>query len=230
MYRYILFDLDNTLLDFNKAEAISISAVLDSYGINATPEIIENYSKINLSCWKRFEKGEIGRSDIFKDRVNLLGDSLGSKFDYLEFTKKYVNVLSHQGHTFPDTLPLLQTLRKKGYKMAAATNGSLIPQTGRIVASGIAGFFDSGIFISEVVGHKKPEPEFFEFVLNKIGISDKSQVLMIGDSLSGDILGAVGSGIDSCFVDFGGVIAPLESCKATYVVNSLKDVISVCGL
>lgn len=113
--------------------------------------------------------------------------------------------------------------------MAAATNGSLIPQTGRIVASGIAGFFDSGIFISEVVGHKKPEPEFFKFVLNKIGISDKSQVLMIGDSLSGDILGAVGSGIDSCFVDFGGETLPV-SCKATYIVNSLKDIIPICGL
>ena len=229
MYEYILFDLDNTLLDFNKAEAISISAVLGSYGIVATPKIIENYSKINLSCWKRFEKGEIAREDIFKDRVNLLGDSLGTKFDYLEFTKKYVNVLSHQGHTFPETLPLLKTLRKTGYKMAAATNGSLIPQIGRITASGIAGFFSYGIFISEVIGHKKPEYKFFEFVLNKIGVTDKSKVLMIGDSLSGDILGAAKFGIDSCFVDFSGKEVP-SSGYATYVVHSLNDIIPICGL
>ena len=101
MYKYLLFDLDETLLDFKKAEAVAITETLKSFGIKATRETVELYSAINLSCWKRYEKGEITRDEIYKNRVELLGESLGVAFDADSFTNKYSDLLSYQGHLYP---------------------------------------------------------------------------------------------------------------------------------
>lgn len=228
MYKYLIFDLDDTLLDFKKAESTAISGTLKDFGINATKETVELYSTINISCWKRYEKGEITREEIYKNRVELLGKELGVKFDADEFTAKYCALLSKQGQTFPYALPLLKQLKAKGYKMAAATNGSLAAQTGRIVNSGLSGFFNLGIYISEVIGFKKPDPEFFRFVLKSIGAKNKNEVLVIGDSPSSDIAGAISSKLDCCFVNIRN--KEIQIPNATYHVNSLENIITVCAL
>ena len=228
MYKYLLFDLDETLLDFKKSEAVAITEVLKGLGINATKETVERYSAINISCWKQYEKGEITRDEIYKNRVNMLAESLGTIFDVDSFTNEYCTLLSRQGHIFPYTLTLLKQLKANGYKMAACTNGSLATQTGRLAVSGIAGFFDCGIYISEKIGFKKPDPQFFEFILGAIGIENKSEVLVIGDSLSSDIAGAVASGLDCCFV--GQIDTDELKIVPTYSVKALKDIIPICGL
>ena len=228
MYRYLLFDLDETLLDFKKSEAIAITEALKSFGVNATSETVELYSNINLSCWKRYEKGEITRDEIYENRVNLLGKSLGVTFDVESFTGEYCALLSRQGHIYPSALDLLKRLKEKGYKMAAGTNGSLAVQTGRLTVSGIAGFFDCGIYVSEKIGFKKPDPQFFEFILRAIGIENKSEILVIGDSLSSDIAGAVAAGLDCCFVGTKATEEP--KVTPTYSANSLDEIIPLCGL
>lgn len=226
MYKYLLFDLDDTLLDFKKAEATAISEVLENFGVTPTKEIIELYSNINLSCWKRYEKGEITRDEIYENRVNMLGERLSVCFNVNEFTKMYCKLLSQQGQTFPYAHVLLSELKAKGYKMAAATNGTLVTQKGRIAASGLAEFFDLGIYISEEIGFKKPDPEFFEYILKTVGAHNKKEALVIGDSPSSDIAGAVAAGIDSCLV---GKNSP-EKVKPTYFAKRLEDVSSICGL
>ncbi len=228
MYKYILFDLDDTLLDFKKAEATAIAETLEKFGVKATLKTVKLYSDINISCWKRYEKGEITREEIYENRVNLLGERLGVFFDVGRFTDEYCTRLSRQGQTYSYSLSLLRQLKAKGYKMAAATNGSLDAQTGRIVASGIAGFFDSGIYISEKIGLKKPDFEFFQYILNAIGIKNKAEALVIGDSLSSDIAGANAAGIDSCLVGEKNIDNFEHS--PTYFARSLEEIISVCGL
>ncbi len=229
MYKYLLFDLDDTLLDFKLAEATAISGVLKGQGVEPTLETVEIYSKINESCWKRFEKGEITRDEIYQLRVEILGQKLGVTFDHKKFTNEYFISLSRQGQVLPDALDLLKTLRSKGYVLAAITNGSLAIQTKRLICSGLTDFFDGGIFISEEIGFKKPQPEFFEYVLERLGFPEKHSVLVLGDSLSGDIAGALSVGLDCCFVrikgqDISSQIVP------TYTVNKLADIPSICGL
>ena len=228
MYKYIIFDLDDTLFDFKKAEAIAITETLEKFGVKATLKTVKLYSDINISCWKRYEKGEITREEIYENRVNLLGEKLGVTFDVSRFTDEYCRHLSSQGQTYSYSFSLLRQLKARGYKMAAATNGSLSVQTGRIAASGIADFFDSGIYISEKIGFKKPDIEFFQYILNAIGIKDKAEVLIIGDSLSSDIAGANAAGIDSCLVSEKNIDNFEHS--PTYFARSLEEIISVCGL
>ncbi len=229
MYRYIFWDLDETLLDFKKAEAAAISKTLNAFGIKPEKEIVELYSKINLSCWKRYEKGEITRDEIYTSRVILLSEALGVKMEAEKFSKEYFSQLAKQGHTFPYAVTILKTLRKKGYKMAAATNGAAMVQINRIVASGLSGFFSGGIFISEKIGFKKPEPQFFDYMVKALDIKNQNEILVIGDSQTSDIAGATAAGIDSCFVNLKGENL-MENSLPTYIANSLEEIIEVCKL
>lgn len=228
-YKYLLFDLDDTLLDFKKAEYYGIKAVFEKMGITVSDENIELYSKINLSCWKQYEQGEITREDIYKNRVVQFGEKIGVDIDVEEFSDTYFYTLSRQGQTMPYAFELMDALSKKDYVIAAATNGALVPQTFRIVNSGLAGFFKGGIFVSEQIGFRKPEPEFFEYLLKELRVKDKGEVLVIGDSLSSDIAGAVSLGLDSCFVNLRSEEVSYKG-DFTYSVCSLKDLIKVCGL
>ena len=229
MYKYLLFDLDETLLDFKKAERHAVTEVLKKFGLDASDKTVKTYSKINLSCWKQYERGEITREQIYKNRFIQLGEWLGVEFNVEEFSKEYALALSHNGYTYPFAVTLLNILSKKGYKIAAATNGALTIQTGRLVNSGLAGFFKDGIFISEQIGLKKPQPEFFEFILKAMGVKNKSEALVIGDSPSSDIAGAIGAGLDCCFVNLSGESLTGE-LKPTYTVSALEDIIPTCGL
>ncbi len=229
MYKYLLFDLDDTLLDFKKAQDSAMTENLQNYQIKATPEILKKYAEINAFCWHQFEKGKFSRPEIFVNRVKMLGDFLGTEFEYQSFTSRYLECLSRQGQIIPYSVELLIRLGKKGYKIAAASNGTVAAQTGRLVVSGLAGFFKDGIFLSEKVGIQKPNLEFFEYVLNKLGVKNKKEVLMIGDSISSDIAGANAVGIDSCLVDFDKNYTS-ETVDATYIINSLEEIITVCKL
>ena len=228
MYKYLLFDLDDTLLDFKKAEAVAIRRVLDMFGIDSSDETVELYSGINKSFWERFERGEIKREEIFEGRFKVLAERLKIDLDTGAICKKYFENLSLCGFTFEGAIPLLQKLKDK-YLLCAATNGALITQERRIAASGIEKYFNGGIYISEAMGCQKPQKEYFEQILKALGNPPKEQVLMLGDSLSGDIAGAKNSGIDCCFVNLRGQILPEGICP-NYIATSLEDIPTVCGL
>lgn len=229
MYKYLLFDLDDTLLDFKTGEKIAISKVLKNNGVEPTQETVKLYSKINDNCWKEFEQGLILRQDIHVKRVVLLGQALGVKFEVEKFANEYFVELSKQGQVFDGALSLLEKLSKKGYVLGAITNGTARIQKSRIKKSGLGRFFNDNIFISEEIGLRKPEKAYFDYVIDNMGITDKSKVLVLGDSISSDILGASNSGLDSCFVSQKGKEVP-KGITATYTVNELDEIISVCKL
>lgn len=228
MYNYLLFDLDDTLLDFKKAEAVAIRHVLNMFGITPTDETVELYSKINKSFWNRFEKGEIEREEIFEGRFKVLAEQLNVNLDTAAICAKYFEALSECGFTFDGAKPLLKNLAEK-YTICAATNGALITQEKRIAVSGIEKYFNGGIYISEAMGYKKPQKEYFEYILKSLGNPPKNQVLMLGDSYGSDILGAHNAGIDCCFVNLRKQALP-HGIHPQYTVTSLEDIPTVCNL
>ena len=229
MYKYLLFDLDETLFDFKLAERLAITEVLKKHSLPTDDATVALYSKINDDCWKAYEKGEIQRDDIYINRFITLVERLGVTTKPKDLCADYFVALGAQGIVFPKAEPLLKKLRQKGYVLAAVTNGALTTQNNRIKNSGIAHYFDGGIYISEEVGFKKPEKEFFDLVLNALGNPNKGEVLVLGDSPSSDILGAMNAGLDSCFVSLRGESLPNE-LFAKYIVHDLDDIIKVCGL
>ncbi len=198
MYTTLFLDIDNTLLDFNKAEAVAIRRVLRQYGLPSDDKTVKTYSEINLSYWKRFEKGEIPKSEIFEGRFKTFLELLCVSRDTALMSQDYCNNLSEGYFKVEHAEEILTYLKEKGYYLYATTNGLSLTQYKRIKNSGLQPYFNE-IFVSEVTGHQKPEKEYFDYVIANIPEKDRSKMLIIGDSQSSDILAGINSNIDACW-------------------------------
>lgn len=197
-YSVIFFDLDNTLLDFNAAEKNAIKSVLKLHGLPHGDREAAFYSEINLSFWKRYERGEIAREDIFENRFKTFLNKLGLEGNTKKISEDYFGFLANSHYLVEGAVEVLECLKERNVKIYATTNGITLTQYKRIDDAGIRKYFD-GIFVSEEVGAQKPSKAYFDYVLNNIPSVDKREILIVGDSPSSDILGGINSQIDTCW-------------------------------
>ena len=186
MYKALLVDLDNTLLDFNKAEERALTTTLLRYGLNDTKEIKEEFKKINSKYWMLFEKGEISKEDLLVQRFKDFFEKYIPNPKAKEINTFYLNQLAESGDLVVHALETLETIKGK-VKIYPVTNGGYNTQVRRLEKSGLNKFFEK-IFVSEKIGYQKPKKEFFDYVFNNIEYN-KDEVLLLGDSLKADILG-----------------------------------------
>jgi 2-haloacid dehalogenase len=196
MIKYILFDLDETLFDFPKAERAAISEVMSVIGISPSEDRIRRYSEINRECWDALERGEMSRERLVIFRFEKFLAEQGSDFSPEEAQKQYVLALGAQHHFIDGAEELLSLLSEK-YELYAVTNGLYAVQTRRIKDSRLDRFF-KGYFISEEIGFSKPQKEFFDLAFSKIDGFERDKAIIIGDSLQSDILGGKNAGIRTC--------------------------------
>lgn len=197
MIRNVLFDLDDTLLDFHRAEAEAIRHTLREFGINPTDETVALYSKINRSCWAKLETGEYTREEVLHRRFDILFQTLGVEGDAHETQKLYEYRLSLGAYYLDGAENLLDELFGK-YRLYLATNGIVNVQSRRIKDSGIGKYFD-GIFVSERIGYNKPDKRFFESAFLEIPDFKLEETVIIGDTLTSDILGGINAGIKTVY-------------------------------
>ena len=197
-YTSLFLDLDNTLLDFNKAEYFAAKKLFEKYGLPYDDEAIKTYSSINSVFWKRFESGEIEKNEIYENRFKAFCEHYDMTADTAQMSKDYFINLSEGYYTVDGTFDILDYLKTKGYYLYATTNGMSLTQYKRIEKSGLKPYFDK-VFVSEDAGHQKPEKEYFEYVLKNIPEKYKSKILIVGDSQSSDILGGINIEIDTCW-------------------------------
>ena len=208
-YEVLFFDLDNTLFDFEASEQEALLKTAIHYGYKDQPEaFIHAYHAVNKPLWQALERGEITSEFIKHERFKRLVDQLGISVEPTEMSAFYVYTLGEGIDVLPYARELCGYLKSK-YKMAAVTNGLKAVQEKRLRLSEMDVFFDA-VIISEEAGVSKPDPEIFEQALIKLGHTDKTTVLMIGDNLKADILGAKRAGIDGCWVNLKGESAPVE--------------------
>ncbi|MBE6053376.1 MAG: noncanonical pyrimidine nucleotidase, YjjG family [Clostridium sartagoforme] len=199
-YEVLLFDADETLFDFKKAEKYafenSIKDLNMDYDENYHYKI---YEEINKNIWLEFEKGLITQEKLKVERFKRLSKEINIPFDESEFSKAYLRHLSNASFLYNNSLEIIKKLRND-YKLAIITNGLTEVQSKRIKQSPIAKYFDT-IVISKEVKISKPNAGIFEITLNKLGYKDKNKILMIGDSLTSDIQGGINFGIDTCWIN-----------------------------
>lgn len=226
MVKYIFLDLDDTILDFKKAEAAAISKTLSFMGVNPTEKIISRYSEINDMMWKMLERKERTRAQILTERFAILYNELGVEVDANETWTVYERFLS-QGHWFIDGAPELLEELYKDYELYLVSNGTASVQKGRLESSGIEKYF-KGIFISQNIGINKPDKRFFDKVFETINGFEKDKAIIIGDSITSDILGGINAGIKTLWFN------PKNKCadiKADFVTDSLlkiPEIIKFC--
>ena len=195
--KFLFFDLDDTLLDFHKAEAWALRQALRRSGIEPTDAIVARYSEINQSQWELLEEKKLTREQVLIRRFQLLFQELGVHASCEETQHCYENMLA-KGHDFMPGAPELLGLLKDRYQLYLVSNGTAMVQDCRLRDSGIEKYFQ-GIFISERIGVDKPQKEFFDRSFATIPNFDPSQAMIIGDSLTSDIRGGNNAGIRTCW-------------------------------
>ena len=198
LYSTILWDLDDTLLDFPYSQRYALRKCFHTVGLEITDEQVDCYSRINLDYWKRLELGEITREELRTGRfVTFFQECEISGIDVESFHREYEEALGSVYSFRDDGLEVVRTLRGK-VRQYVITNGVSAIARSKIAISGLGEVMD-GVFISEEIGCPKPQRAFFEYCLERIPEKDRLKILIVGDSLTSDIRGGVQAGVPSCW-------------------------------
>lgn len=221
----LLWDADNTLLDFDYSMRNSLIECFKTYNVEATEEMLERYSEINDSYWKRLERGEITKKDLLKNRFRDL--LIEYKLDYIDYEAFRSEFQEHLGTIYSyldDSLNICKAL-KKSYKQYVVTNGVASTQYSKL---GLSGFLDvmDGIFVSDEIGFNKPDQRFFLRCLDKLEEKDKERILIIGDSLTSDIKGGNNAGIKTCWYNPKRKEA-VQEYKIDYELRNLNQIFKI---
>ena len=199
MYEFLLLDMDDTILDFKKAEQTALRKTLQSFGLEPTEEVCARYSRINQHYWEMLERKEVTREALKTGRFRDLFAEYGIVADSDQCAARYMENLAEGDDFMPGAKEALAALAQK-YKLYLVSNGTTHVQMRRIEKAGIAKYFQA-LFVSEQVGVDKPDKVFFDRCFAKIPGFCKEKAIIVGDSLTSDIRGGINAGITTCWVN-----------------------------
>ena len=231
MHHNFLFDLDQTLLDFHASEYIALGIVLRSNGLPFSDEIYRAFEAYNKSLWLELEKGAISRTELFTRRFRYVFSLCGKGAegpDPLKVNDDFIRTMSVHGVLMDGALEFVEKLKKNipDARIYIASNGATINAKGRIASTGLGRYTD-GLFISEDMGVTKPDKAFFDICLSRIG-EPGSSCIMIGDSLSSDMLGAKNASLDSVwFMPSGNITEAMAAYNISYCASSFDELYEI---
>ena len=222
-YKFLLFDLDHTLLDFDVAEDVALTQLLKEEGVADIQVYKDYYVPMNKALWKDLEQKKISKQELVNTRFSRLFAHFGQEKDGSFLAQRYQFYLAQQGQTLSGAHELLDSLIERDYDLYAATNGITAIQTGRMSQSGLAAYFNQ-VFISEQLQTQKPDALFYEKIGQQIVGFSKEKTLMIGDSLTADVQGGNNAGIDTIWYNPHHLENPTQA-QPTYEVHSYQDLL-----
>ncbi|MBR2860584.1 MAG: YjjG family noncanonical pyrimidine nucleotidase [Clostridia bacterium] len=223
MIKFVLMDLDDTILNFSLAEQKALARTFEELGISVTEENVALYSRINSSVWSKIEKGELTRSEALIQRFALLFAHVGVQADPHKTNDFYFATLSQNADFIAGAKELLEELKGK-YSLIAVSNGNSVVQWPRIKKAHLEDYFDK-IFISQEVGFDKPSEKFFIKCFEQIENFNRDEAIILGDRLSSDVLGGQNARIKTCWFNEKGEVA--TNIKPDFEIHSLSEFMGV---
>ena len=199
MIEFLFLDLDDTILDFHKAERIAIAKTIRDFGVEPTEEILNLYHRINKWHWEQLELGKLTRAEVLENRFAVLFQELGKEVDATACARAYEKNLSIGHYFLPGAEEAVDSLHKK-YRLFLASNGTASVQKGRMTSANLYRFFEK-VFVSQEIGYNKPSKAYFDACFAQIPDFDPAKAIMVGDSLSSDIKGGINAGIKTVWVN-----------------------------
>ena len=222
MVKAVLLDVDNTLLDFDKCGAAAMRQGFEELGFPFEERMyFDTFTNINEPLWKKIERGELTREELFAIRWNLVFDALGIRGDGVAFEKRFHDILLTAAVPVDGAVELAEYLHEK-YTVCVASNALYHQQVKRLSLAGIAPYIDH-YFISERLGADKPSKAFFDAALTSLPGIQPDECIMIGDSLTADIAGGVNAGISTIWFNRLNIPVP-DGCKANHIVTALAEI------
>ena len=189
-----LLDLDETLLDFGRAERVNFLNTLREFGVEADEAVYERFHVINDGLWKLLEKGGITRERLMVQRFETLCDEFGYRVDATLLAESYYDNFQNVCFPFEGASAFVKELSERG-RVYIVTNGGTRIQERHIADSGFRQYL-SGVFISELMGVNKPDVRFCDYLAAHIEGYEPARAVWLGDSLTSDKLCAERGGID----------------------------------
>lgn len=222
MIRTILWDVDGTLLDFDAAERAAIRTLFDAFGLGeCTDAMLARYHEINIGFWQKLERNELTRSQVLVGRFEQFFNEYGINTEIApEFNQRYQLTLGEKIVYHDDSLDIVKSLKGK-VRQYVVSNGTIAAQTKKLDRSKLGEQMD-GIFLSEELGVDKPDIAFFNKVFSAIHADDLSTIMIVGDSLTSDILGGMNAGIITCWYNPEGKPLP-DTYKVDYIISDLHE-------
>lgn len=236
MIKNLLFDLDMTLLDFKAAEYETFKIVASDYNLEYSDEFYDVYSASNERCWKRLELKEITKAELYVIRFKETIEWYLRKhpaFDssvlpsYEDINSHYIDTMARIGIKLPGAMDFILKLRelRPDFDLFIITNGTSKTARGRVTASGFEPLFKK-VFVSDEIGVNKPDKKFFDEVIGELD-TEASTCLVIGDSLSSDILGAQNAGIKSLWYTNEPNRDAIEKYSVAYVASTFDEMLEI---
>lgn len=220
-YNWILFDADETIFDFKRSARFALQSTLENYKIKHNDTHFDIYENINNDVWQSFERLEITAVELRKLRFERFLDAIGEYRDPLAMNQSYLKTLSETHFMLEGALELLENLERKKYRMGLITNGLKEVQRPRLARAKLDRYFEI-IVVSDEIGAAKPHEAFFTHTFQEMGLPQKSEVIIVGDSLKADIQGGNNYGVDTCWFNPLGASNFTEH-QPTYQVQKLAE-------
>ena len=196
-YNVVLFDIDDTLMDFRKSETAALHNTFMEHDLpTGFADYHDSYRKISQVLWHDLEQGKIAIHELGIERFKRLFLEHRLDISAETFSELYLDFLGQETHLMPGADELLENLQE--CTLAVITNGFGEVQKARIQNSPLYGRFEH-VIISEETGYQKPQAGIFDYAFDKLGLTSKKGVLIVGDSLTSDIQGGNNYGIDTCW-------------------------------
>lgn len=223
----ILWDVDGTLLNFLESERIALQTCMTRFGLVFSERLRQMYSAINDIYWKRLERGEITKPQVYRGRFEeFFGEIGAADVDPDAFNDQYQEALGEVYVVNDDAITLCRNLKGR-FAQYAVTNGSAVAQQNKLRNSGLDRIMDR-VFISEQVGFEKPDIRFFERCFAKIPGFKREETLIVGDSLTSDMRGGNNAGILCCWYNPAGLPAP-DDLRLDAVIGDLQMLPALLG-
>jgi 2-haloacid dehalogenase len=225
-YEIILFDVDDTLLDFGISEKNALHEAFLEFGLPTGAEDYAGcYQEISKVLWRDLERGHIDLTILGVERFKRLFLKHGLDMDADAFSRAYLGHLGKEIHLLPGAIEVCEKLG--GCRLAIITNGFTAVQTARIGGSALCNSFET-LIVSQEAGFQKPDRGIFDYAFSKLKITDKSKVLIVGDSLTSDIQGGLNYGLDTCWYNPHQKDNDL-GIEPTYEIRTLTDLLEIVG-
>lgn len=227
-YKVILWDLDQTLLNFDLAMDYALRAVFAQHGLEINEEIAARYEAINRSYWLKLESGELTKEQVTVGRFRTLFEERGiTHVTPEEVNADYQLELGNVFFYIDGAKELVTQLKERGYRQYVLTNGVNATQASKMKRSGLDRIID-GVFVSEVIGYPKPMKEFYDACFAALSDVKRNECIMVGDSLTSDMRGAQNAGIASCWFNPEKKEKDVD-VRTDYEISSLKELIPILG-
>jgi 2-haloacid dehalogenase len=224
-YDWLLLDLDGTVLDYHRAESDALLATLTGLGLTVDDDLVAAYRQINAAAWAAYERGELSPGELRVRRWRELIDLHGLDADPVLTATAYVDNLA-AGHVALDGAMAAVEALARDHRIGVVTNGFASVQRPRLAASGLDRHAEV-VVISDEVGASKPDPAIFDVAFAAMGDPSRDRVLMVGDSLSSDIAGGIGYGLDTAWVTSPGTPPAPPELAPTHRIGSLTELVDL---